>query len=123
MYPPEKSQRLLFIILAIFMLITVESWVSIASLNKTHEWQRLSSNEKAVFVGGFMKGAIAKVLVMSQQEWDVIAKCTNNWTLGQIAAVIDKYLKENPHEWDKGLAIIIPSALTDACRKRGFKTR
>lgn len=40
-----------------------------------------------------------------------------NPTVGQLTAIVSKYLKEHPEKWTSSAVLIITEAITDACKK------
>jgi hypothetical protein len=49
---------------------------------------------------------------------DALVECADHWERIQLQAVIDQYIKNNPHRWDEPMYKLIIDAVDDACRKR-----
>ncbi len=85
-----------------------------------YDWQKLSEGEKLLYGLGYNDGMAAGSALqeVNPKLMDILVKCTNKWTAGQGVAVLEKYIKDNPHKWDRGIAILFFEALKDACEKR-----
>lgn len=44
-----------------------------------------------------------------------ISTCIDKWTFGQVKAVIDNYLRDNPQQWHESIDIISLRAAAKAC--------
>ncbi len=64
------------------------------------------------FVTGFSLGSA------SGGFGEQLAACTDKMTLGQVEAIISKFVDEHPEHWNAGIGGIALSALSRACRAR-----
>ena len=85
-----------------------------------HGWNILKESEKLMYVIGYVHGT---VVGSAYQEVDPkllkkVFACTENWTFGQTVAVLDKYLRDNPHKWDEQFSSFCFKSQIDACKKR-----
>jgi hypothetical protein len=85
------------------------------------DWRQLNMDEKGCYAAGFSDGfAVGSVMGTIDPQRAKKIRCRDRWTFGQCAAIIDKYLQDNPHKWDMDFAILVWEAWEDACKKRGY---
>jgi len=65
---------------------------------------------------GALAELAAPVLGAPKKRLAWLEACTAGWSTQQVAAVVDKFLKDNPARWNEGMNILVYSALLDACQ-------
>lgn len=110
------SWKTLTIALSMFAT-SASSWAAFFDGNELHGW--LLENEKpngSAFKSGLFRGYVAGVVDLG----DELLFCTGpGVTAGQYAAVVAKYLKNNPEKWNKSADSLVVEALREAfpCKK------
>ncbi len=86
-----------------------------------NDWSKWPEVFKLTYIDGFLSGVVfwRGLVGENPKEAEVIWECIKDWPPSQNLAVVEKYLKDNPHQWDKAIFVLIDDALTDACRKKG----
>lgn len=108
-------------ILAALLAITLIR--SEASAMNGNRWMRLSEATQDLYVAGVMD-AWEHVTAISKTNPEIanfvrIVSCASDrgMTYGQIAAIVKKYMKDNPAEWHYTMASLVWTAMNDACGK------
>lgn len=82
-------------------------------------WMQLGSGVKLVYVNGFMDGvAFWKTIEQNPRAAEAFWQCWAKWPPPQVLAIVEKYLKDNPNQWDQDIIALVPKAIIDACKKR-----
>jgi hypothetical protein len=79
----------------------------------------MKQNEKVRFVDGFWDGVLVAPMFEARDDNDnfvFLRSCTDGMSDVQIAAIIEKYLKDHPEVWHLQLNMNAYNALTLACR-------
>jgi hypothetical protein len=84
-------------------------------------WLKCGRPEKVVYMEGFQDGAVVWRSLMEKKpkEYEALWQCCQSWPPSQTLAVVEKYLKDNPQQWDKPIFLLIQEAIEDACQKKG----
>jgi hypothetical protein len=81
-----------------------------------------SENQRIIYTMGLMDG-FATGAVLTDDSWrlyqrELPPQCVSAMSSGQMAAIIEKYLGENPEQWDKSMSTIGWNAMQRACKLR-----
>ena len=103
-------------------------YVLLANLTPVHaltgnEWQSMNSSWRAGYVAGVLDGwseAASKELMEGKSDsvWMKVLSCitTKKITYRQVAATVEKYVKEHPEEWHKEASTLVYRSMTEICR-------
>ena len=88
-----------------------------------NEWQSMNGSWHAGYVAGVLDGwseAASKELMdgKSNSVWMKVLSCitTMKITYRQVAATVEKYVKEHPEEWHNEASTLVYRSLTEICR-------
>jgi len=80
------------------------------------QFGNLSQAEQAGYAEGFVNGLMSAGIVGADvQEVEMMNGCTKEMQGRQIAAIIDKHIKDHPEGWHETLAVHSFNALLDVC--------
>jgi len=88
---------------------------------KTESYLHFSPNEQTIYAVGLVDGMfLAPVFDAPNKDKYLTAmrSCTKPMTGTQIAAIITKFAKEHPENWDNGANLVAWKALRIACDAR-----
>lgn len=128
-------------ILALLFLVVVIVRTDYAAAGKPgatgQEYREWSKEMRVGFVSGFYAGYIYGrsvrqdefvQILFARSLWatlkdDVYAEdkamaCLNPMSVGQMVAVLDRYVATHPEVWDKAISTLALDALNEACSKR-----
>jgi hypothetical protein len=90
-----------------------------------YDWQEINKWQKLGYVMGYYDGMLAGSVVTQEYPKKVEEFFENikGWSYGHNLAIIDKFIKNNFHDWDKAFGVLVLSAYEDACAKKGFHLR
>ena len=83
------------------------------------EYLELSVAEKNSYSMGFANGLLSMPLATNEEksvQW--INTCLNRMKSNQVAAIIEKHLRENPGDWHHPLNITSYQALFASCERK-----
>jgi hypothetical protein len=83
---------------------------------KGKDYLDMTATEKRVYAMGAVNGMLVAPLLDAPKEkvaW--LERCTNNMTDEQVAAIITKYLNDNPGEWHYGMNVLSLNAMIANC--------
>lgn len=78
----------------------------------------MSKAQQALLTAGIISGLFVSPLMGAPDhgpEIAALAGCTDNMSLAQAAAIVEKYLRDHPEHWNIGIAISTVFALRGAC--------
>ena len=89
-----------------------------------YEWQSMNGSWRRGYVAGVLD-AWAEAASAGHKEgksntvWIQTLSCiaTKKISYRQVAATVDRYVKEHPEEWHKDAPALVYSSLADVCRK------
>lgn len=76
----------------------------------------MNANQKRVYARGVMDGLLAAQLFGAPKEkvkW--FDDCTNDMTDEQVAAILTKYLRDNPANWHLPMNVLTYNAIRGVC--------
>lgn len=80
------------------------------------------AQERRKYIGGFISGlTMAEVLGAPASCIQPFTRCLKGKSDAQLAAVLEKHIRERPEEWDVPAAFLSYNALHEMCKKLGFK--
>lgn len=81
-----------------------------------NEYLQFTSSLRLAYTVGISEGLTiaSKVGAAGVQE---LMACSKGMTFGQMRAIVDKYLAENPERWHHWMSTIIVDALQSGCRR------
>jgi hypothetical protein len=104
-------------ILLTCLALPLPSWANFTSGNELHEWlsQSQDKNESRYHTGLF-RGYVSGVVDTGN---DVLFCTPDGVTRGQYTAVVAKYIKEHPEQWNQPASELVISAMKQAfpCKK------
>ncbi|OFE11365.1 hypothetical protein PHACT_12470 [Pseudohongiella acticola] len=75
-----------------------------------------SEEQKAIYVIGLIEGALlAPLFGAAEVEVQALLECIKPMNNIQVAAIITKYVEENPEKWHQGAHVLGYAALMKAC--------
>jgi hypothetical protein len=94
-----------------------------ANALSVNQWKGLSLTQQQYYVIGVFDGGYAfrDTILQAQEQTPVITgftklvECAAGMEFVQILAIIQKYLENNPAEWHYGMALLVLTALNEAC--------
>jgi hypothetical protein len=90
---------------------------------KAGDYLKLTSEYQRMYVIGLLDGwYMAPIFHAPDHDKYLvgIASCVEGMKGSQVAAIVEKYIREHPERWDWDAKDESSSAMLDACRKRGF---
>ena len=102
-----------YIVLALFFLVNTAS-ASYLTGNTLMDFVRDEESGKNSSANSMLLGYIAGVHDVFDGMWDNKVCIPNNAPLGQLKAVVVKYLKSNPERWAKSADMLVYAALQSA---------
>jgi hypothetical protein len=80
------------------------------------QFSDLSQAEQVGYAEGFINGMMsAAILGANTQELEMLSRCTREMHGKQLAAILDKHLKNHPEGWHEVLTVHSFNALLDVC--------
>lgn len=93
----------------------------ITSYLNGNNYERLSPDARLIYVAGAIDGMVAGAINGGGTRWgEQLGRCVTNMQNAQLMAIIDKYLADNPANWDMQMNLLITNAMLAACTQRGF---
>jgi len=87
-----------------------------SSYGKTKEFNDFSAAEKNAYSVGFINGlAVSGVIGADPKRLAILESCIHPMDSTQVAAILDKYIKDQPELWHEPLAMNSYNALLGAC--------
>ena len=114
--------RVTVVILALLSIGAVAAQQSVfiyhgfLTANKYEEYQE---GDREPYLMGVIDGFLAAPAFgapKKQMAW--LESCTQNMPSTQIAAIVDKFLREHPERWKEGMNVLVQAAMWDACHRR-----
>lgn len=107
-----------------------------ANATTGNEWKGMRKNARISYILGVVDGWInvGSVRHARQEQqcsvydilYDPIVSCVTKknakWNGFQMFAVVEKYMKDHPEEWNIDFSVIIFFAITNACEKKKLPT-
>jgi len=91
--------------------------IKVTGFIKGNTYREYSDDVKAVYVMGVMDGmVIAPVFSAPKKKLAWLEACSVGMSGYQVAAIVDKYLRDNPEHWHEPTNILVYSAMLDACK-------
>jgi hypothetical protein len=82
----------------------------------TGDFSDLPATEQYGYAMGFVNGIMTSgILGADLPKVEMMNRCTTQMQAKQIAAIIDKYVKDHPESWHEPLAVHSFNALLDVC--------
>jgi ABC-type multidrug transport system permease subunit len=85
---------------------------------KAHEFLDLNETQKVAFAMGFLDGIFIAPLLDAPDDgkfYVSLRTCTAEMSGAQVAAIIEKYIRENPEDWHLQLHMVAFNSLLTAC--------
>jgi hypothetical protein len=80
------------------------------------------AQQRREYIAGFINGlTMAEVMGAPASCIQPFTRCLKGKSDAQLAAVLEKYIRERPEEWDVPAALISYNAFHEMCKKLGFK--
>lgn len=84
---------------------------------KGNDYRTHGDSERAEYVMGVLDGLLAApVFGAPKKNLAWLEACTVGMTNDQVTAIVDKYLRENPEQWNEGMNVLVYSAMLGACQ-------
>ncbi len=105
-------------------LLILLLWAGMAWGMTGTEWNNYDAVTHQAYVLGLVNGWNFASLKDGNDKWKQLYAPLNTcqmdrkMTVGQLAAILDKYLKENPEEWNYSVASILFNRLDAICQPR-----
>jgi hypothetical protein len=95
--------------------------ISVEGYTTGNRYRELNIVGQAGYIRGLIDGYFASPLYAKSDLPRTVhlGKCTEGMTVGQVKAIIDKYMNENPAEWAQTMSAIAFRAMLDACKAIG----
>ena len=78
---------------------------------------KLPEAAKGTYVMGVVDGLLgAPVFDAPRKKTVWLEHCIVGMSSEQLAAIVDKYLRENPAQWNWAMNVLVYSAMSDACQ-------
>lgn len=114
------------LLVAVFIIALIPTYTTPQKLTvevtngflKGRDYLDMDTAEKRAYAMGAINGMLVAPLFLAPQErvkW--LETCTANMTDDQIAAILTKYLRDNPGEWHRNLNVLTFNAMSGACPK------
>jgi hypothetical protein len=112
-------------VVALVVVVCVGVWGAVGEGFDVSSWQKMGKEIRLGYVIGYYDGFLSGSVVqeMYPKKTNEFSNKIKAWNYGQNIAIIDKYLKDNPHKWHESFAILVLDAYEDACKKSGFYLR
>ena len=130
----QSNRRVLTVLLIIFLLCRAETAFAIS----VNDWLKLNQPAQIVYITGVMDVWDEEVTVCKNKEYISLGKelelgglcdraklfyepvvlCIRNILRTQIWAIVEKYVKDNPEEWETSMSGYVWLALRKACDKK-----
>ncbi len=81
-----------------------------------NEYLQFSSSLRLAYIIGVSEG-LTIASDVGAADVQGLMLCLRGMTFGQMQAIFDKYLAENPEEWHHSMSSIIVNAFRSACRR------
>jgi hypothetical protein len=82
----------------------------------TGEYGDLQAAEQNSYAMGFVNGMmVAGILGADFKKVEALNRCTSGMKSKQVAAILDKYVKDHPESWHQTLAAHSFAAIVEAC--------
>jgi len=85
---------------------------------KTGEFLDLNDAQREAFAAGFLDGIFIAPLLDAPNRgklYEAIRTCTAEMPANQVAAIIEKFVRDNPEDWHKPLNVVAFNAILKAC--------
>ena len=91
--------------------------VKVSGFIMGNTYREYSDDVKAVNVMGVMDGiVIAPVFSAPTKKLAWLETCSSGMSGYQVAAIVDKYLRDHPERWHEPMNVSVYAAMFDACR-------
>ncbi|MGP8439956.1 Rap1a/Tai family immunity protein [Paraburkholderia fungorum] len=86
-------------------------------------YQRFDRTSRMVYIEGVLDGLAEGLSANPQDQTAVkaLVACTAHMDAGQVEAIVEKYLADNPTQWDWPMNMLTYNAMANACAVRGFR--
>lgn len=114
-----KSIALLIALLPAIVLADLNEPVLIKSgFITANDYRGFSPQQKHAYAIGFMDGLfVAPFFSAPKSELIWVENCATGMTDYQVAAILDKYLRDNPARWHESMNTLAWVAIKDGCKK------
>jgi hypothetical protein len=94
----------------------------IASYMNGTAYLRLNPAIRTLYIEGLLEGMSGGLGFNPDQSANkALMTCTQHMDGNQVRAIVDKYLAENPAQWDWPMGTLTGDAMAYACAQRGSK--
>jgi len=81
-----------------------------------NQYRVFSATEKQKYAMGLLDGMfLSPFYGADKMKLEVLEQCATGMNGGQVVAVFDKYVSENPGRWHESMNVLAFAALTQAC--------
>lgn len=87
-------------------------------LRRGNDYRALSERERWLYAGALLEGMLLSPLFGAEKKGGALERledCVEKMTDEQLAAILDKYLRDNPERWHDYIHVIMYSALAKTC--------
>lgn len=85
---------------------------------KGNDYRRLEGDQKWTYLTGIVEGMLlAPVFGAPRSRVAWLEECIVGMTNEQIAAIVEKFLTENPGRWQEPMHFLAHQAMFDACKR------
>lgn len=117
----DKKMKSIAVLIALLPLITLadpKEPVEIKSGFITgNDYRDFSPLQKRTYAAGIIDGIfLAPFFSAPKSELSWIENCATGMTDSQVAAIFDKYLRDNPARWQESMHVLAWIAIKDGCK-------
>jgi hypothetical protein len=116
------TRKVTAFLMTVCLLFAAEAMAASMSGN---EWKQLYRGEQNTYVWGVVdawQNLQQAALLLEQQpsvvtSFTKLVKCINEgMTYGQVVAIVQKYMENNPSKWHESMSWLVWIALSEACK-------
>ena len=114
-----KSIAFLIVLLPVIVLADLNKPVLIKTgFITANDYLSYAPQRKRAYAVGFIDGMlVAPFFSAPKSELSWVENCIVGMTDYQVAAILDKYLRDNPARWHESMNILAWNAIKDGCKK------
>ena len=114
-----KSIGILVTLIPVIVLADIDGPVLIKTgFLSGYDYQGLSPQRRRAYAIGFLDGLlVAPFFSAPKTELSWVENCIIGMTDHQVAAILDKYLRDNPARWHETMNVIAWVAIKEGCKK------
>lgn len=95
--------------------------ITIMSYQTGSTYEALTEFERGQYLQGAIDGMIIGSLASGdRQRGEQLGRCISGMLSNQVLAIVDKYMADNPAQWDQRMNLLTYNAMQGACAQRGF---